>query len=66
MVLGADALGHLPRVVELVAVALVVAFVADRERLHRPVSPSEKRAAFVLESMPPERNTPTGTSLTLR
>ena len=30
------------------------------------VSPSEKSAALVLESMPPERKTPTGTSLTLR
>ena len=29
-------------------------------------SPSEKSCAFVLESMPPDRNTPTGTSLTLR
>ena len=29
-------------------------------------SPSEKSRALVLESIPPDRNTPTGTSLTLR
>ena len=30
------------------------------------VSPSENNAALVLESSPPDRNTPTGTSLTFR
>ena len=39
VMLGADALGDQPRVGELVAVAAVVAVVADRERLDRPRLP---------------------------
>ena len=64
VVVGAELLGDPAGPVELVE--LLRAVEADRERVDRVVDSRLISATLVDESTPPERNTPTGTSLIIR
>ena len=62
VMLGAEMLRDAARMLELVELRLVE---ADRERLHRRLDASAISPTTTLESTPPERKAPSGTSLTM-